>query len=129
MVVNTANTHRYSPGSNPRRSLTNYIFSQRNWRVETMGSRITSLRNGYVSLVLPGRREIEGAGKVELVCVGGLWRMGGECLLMPVWRSVRVGFIGKGGVGCLGTEGSYLTARKPPSDGRRMDWDRGQLYQ
>ena len=41
-------------------------------------------------------REIEGAGKVELVCVGGLWRMGGECLLMPVWRSVRAGFIGKG---------------------------------
>ena len=41
-------------------------------------------------------REIEGAGKVELVCVGGRWRMGGECLLVPVWRSVRAGFIGKG---------------------------------
>ena len=40
-------------------------------------------------------REIEGAGKVELVCVGRLWRMGGECLLMLVWRSVRAGFIGK----------------------------------
>ena len=95
-VVNTANPHRCSPGSNPQRSLTNYIFSQRNWRVETMGSRITSLRDGYVTWLLPGTREIEGAGKVELVCVGRLWRMGGECLLMPVWRSVGVGFIGKG---------------------------------
>ena len=33
---------------------------------------------------------------MELVWVSGLWRMGGECLLMPVWRFVRVGFIGKG---------------------------------
>ena len=48
--------------------------------METMGSRISSLRDGYVSLLLHGRREIEGAGKVELVCVRGLWRMGGECL-------------------------------------------------
>ena len=61
-----------------------------------MGSRITSLRDGYVSLLLRGTREIEGAGKVELVCVGGLWRMGGECLLVPVWRSVRAGSVGKG---------------------------------
>ena len=64
--------------------------------METMESRITSLRDGYVIPPLRGKREIEGAGKVELVCVGGLWRMGGECLLMPVRRSVRVGFIGKG---------------------------------
>ena len=77
MVVNTANLHRCSPRSNLRRSLTNYIFLQWNWHVETMGSRITSLRDGYVSLLLRGTREIEGAGKVELVCVGGLWRMGG----------------------------------------------------
>ena len=61
-----------------------------------MGSRITSLGDGYISLLLRGSREIEGAGKVELVCVDGLWRMGCECLLMPVWRSVRAGFIGKG---------------------------------
>ena len=33
---------------------------------------------------------------MELLHVGGLWRMGGECLLMPVWRSVGVGFISKG---------------------------------
>ena len=96
MVVNTANPHRSSPGSNLRRSLTNYIFSQWNWRVETMGSRITSLRDGYVSLLLRGMREIEGVEKVELVSVGGQWRMGGECLLMHVWRSVKVGFTGKG---------------------------------
>ena len=55
-----------------------------------MGSRITSLCDGDVSLLLRRTREIEGGGKVELVCVGGL------CLLMPVRRSVRVGFIGKG---------------------------------
>ena len=40
--------------------------------------------------------EIVGVGTVELVCVGGLLRMGGESLLLPVWRSVVVGFIGKG---------------------------------
>ena len=61
-----------------------------------MESRITSLCDDDVSLLLCRMREIEGGGKVELVCVGGLWRMGGECLLMPVWRSVRAGFIGKG---------------------------------
>ena len=61
-----------------------------------MGSRITNLRDSYVSLLLLGTREIEGTGKVELVCVGGSWRMVGECFLMPVWRSVRAGFIGKG---------------------------------
>ena len=63
-----------------------------------MGSKITSLPDGYVTLLLRGTRWIEGAQKVELVCVGGLLRMGGECLLMPVWRSVRAGLIGKGDV-------------------------------
>ena len=28
--------------------------------------------------------KIEGVGAVELVCVGGLLRMGGESLLLPV---------------------------------------------
>ena len=40
--------------------------------------------------------EVEGVGTVELVCVGGLLRMGAESLLLTVWRSVGVGFIGKG---------------------------------
>ena len=40
--------------------------------------------------------EVEGVGIVELVCVGGLLRMDGESLLLPVWRSVGGGFIGKG---------------------------------
>ena len=40
--------------------------------------------------------EIEGVGTVELVCVGGLLRMGGESLLLHVWRSVGGGFTGKG---------------------------------
>ena len=72
MVVNMTNPHRLNPGSNPRRSLINSNFSQRNWRVETMGSGITSLYDGDVSLLLRRTREIEGVEKVELVCVGGL---------------------------------------------------------
>ena len=40
--------------------------------------------------------EIKGVGKVELVCVGRRLRMGGESLLLPVWRSVGIGFTGKG---------------------------------
>ena len=32
--------------------------------------------------------EIEGVGTVELMCVGGLLRMGGESLPLPVWRWV-----------------------------------------
>ena len=40
--------------------------------------------------------KIEGVGAVELVCVGRLLRMGGESLLLPVWRSVGGGFTGKG---------------------------------
>ena len=40
--------------------------------------------------------EIAGVGTVELVRVGGLLRMGGKLLLLPVWRSVGGGFTGKG---------------------------------
>ena len=61
-----------------------------------MGSKITSLCDGYVSLFLHGTRGTEGAGKVELVSVGGLWRRGGECLLVPVWRSLGLGPLAKG---------------------------------
>ena len=35
-------------------------------------------------------------GAVELVCVGRLFRMGGESLLLPAWRSFGGGFTGKG---------------------------------
>ena len=45
--------------------------------------------------------------------------MGGESLLLPVWISV----------GCLGSQGSYLTARKPPWDGWGIGWDGGRFYQ
>ena len=61
-----------------------------------MGSGITSLCDGDISLFLRRTREIDGWGKVELVFVGGLWGMGGECLIIPVWRFVRIGFISKG---------------------------------
>ena len=40
--------------------------------------------------------EIEGVGAVELVCVDRLPRMGGESILMPVWRSVGGEFTNKG---------------------------------
>ena len=40
--------------------------------------------------------EIEGVGAAELVCVGRLLRMGGESLLLLVWRSVGGGFTAKG---------------------------------
>ena len=61
-----------------------------------MGSGITRLCDGDNSWLLRRTREIEGAEKVELVCVGGLLRMCGESILLPVWKSVGVGFIGKG---------------------------------
>ena len=40
--------------------------------------------------------QIEGVGAVELVSVGRLLRMGGESLLLSVWRSVGGGFTSKG---------------------------------
>ena len=29
----------------------------------------------------------------------------------------------------MGSQGSYVTVKKPPWDGSRMDWDGGQFYQ
>ena len=40
-------------------------------------------------------REIEGAGTLQLVYFGSSLRMGGDSLLMPVWRSFGDGFTGK----------------------------------
>ena len=48
-----------------------------------------------MSVDLRRTREIEGVGTVQLVCVGGLFRMSGESLLLSVWRSVGSGFTGK----------------------------------
>ena len=48
-----------------------------------------------MSVDLRRTRQIEGVGNVELVCVGGLFRMSGESLLLSVWRSVGSGFTGK----------------------------------
>ena len=61
-----------------------------------MRNGITRLCDCDVIWLLRRTREIEGARKVELVCNGGLLRMGGESLLLPVWRSVGIEFIGKG---------------------------------
>ena len=40
-------------------------------------------------------RGTEGVGTMELVYVGGLLRMGGDSLLLPVWRSVGDGSLAK----------------------------------
>ena len=42
-------------------------------------------------------RKIEGMGMEGLVYVGGLLRMGGDSLLMPMCGSVEGGFTGKVG--------------------------------
>ena len=39
---------------------------------------------------------IEDVGTMELVDISGLLKMGGDYLLVPVWRSVGDGFTGKG---------------------------------
>ena len=59
------------------------------------GGEITSLCDGDVTGSCR-TGEIEGVGAVELVCVGRFLRMGGESLLLPVWRSVGGGFTSKG---------------------------------
>ena len=61
-----------------------------------MGSGIASFFDGDVGLFLCGSGEIGAGSGVVLVCVGRLWRIGGWPLLLPVRRSVGVGFIGKG---------------------------------
>ena len=71
------------------------VLMQWNWPMETMGvgSRV------FVMVTSAGScrtGEIEVVGAVELVCVGRLSRMGGESLLLPVWRSVGGGFTSKG---------------------------------
>ena len=43
-----------------------------------MGSGIASFFDGDVGLLLCGSREIGGGSGVVLVCVGRLWRIGGE---------------------------------------------------
>ena len=62
-----------------------------------MGRKIT----GYVQVASADScrtKEIEGVGTVELVCVGGLLRMGGESFLLPVWCGdlLEVGSLAKG---------------------------------
>ena len=67
----------------------NEIGMQKQWGV---GAR------GYVMVTSAGScrtGQVEVVGTVELVCVGGLLRMGGESLLLPRWKSIGGGFIGK----------------------------------
>ena len=61
-----------------------------------MGSGITRLCDGDISWLLWGEvgGEVGGVGTVGLVCVSRLLRMGGESLLLPVWKSVGDGFTG-----------------------------------
>ena len=69
-----------------------------------------------------GTGEIEGVATVELVCVGGLLRMGGESLLQHVWRSVGVGFIDKEELDALGQSGKL-----PDSQKTSIRWEEDRL--
>ena len=62
-----------------------------------MGSGITRLCDGDIRWLLWGEvgGEVGGVGTVGLVCVSRLLRMGGESLLLPVWKSVGDGFTGQ----------------------------------
>ena len=62
-----------------------------------MGSGITRLCDGDISWLLWGEvgGDVGGVGTVGLVCVSRLLRMGGESLLLPVWKSVGDGFTGQ----------------------------------
>ena len=62
-----------------------------------MGSGITRLCDGDISWLLWGEvgGEVGGVGTVGLVCISRLLRMGGESLLLPVWKSVGDGFTGQ----------------------------------
>ena len=62
-----------------------------------MGSGITRLCDGDISWLLWGEvgGEVGGVGTVGLVCVSRLLRMGGESLLLPVWKYVGDGFTGQ----------------------------------
>ena len=62
-----------------------------------MGSGITRLCDGDISWLLWGEveGEVGGVGTVRLVRVSRLLRMGGESLLLPVWKSVGDGFTGQ----------------------------------
>ena len=54
---------------------------------------------GYVMVTSAGScrtGEVDVVGTVELMCVGGLLRMGGESLPLLVWTSVGGGSTGKG---------------------------------
>ena len=62
-----------------------------------MGSGITRLCDGDISWLLWGEvgGEVGGVGTVRLVRVSRRVRMGGESLLLPVWKSVGDGFTGQ----------------------------------
>ena len=84
-MVMTSNSHRRSPGSIPQRSQIYSPLLAWNWHVEMLGEgddeSVASCRMG----------EVEGAGTVEMVCVGTLLRMGCDSFLMPVCGSIGGG--------------------------------------
>ena len=61
--------------------------------------------------------EIEGVGTVVLVRVGRLLRMGGESLLLPVWRSAGASSLAKGSE-MLGYQGQL-----PSGQETSMGWE------
>ena len=128
MVLKTSNSHCWSPDSNPQRIYISSVLSQRNWHVETMGSGIMRLCDGDASWLLQNRGGW-GCGNSE---TGVCWRTVEDGWWISSTACVEICWSWdhwQRGVGCLGSQGSHLTARKPSWDGSRIGWDRGQFYQ
>ena len=83
-MIMTSNCHHGSPDSISREAKF-ILFSLYKIGVEVMSADYSRMR------------EIEGVRMMELVYVGGLLKMGGDSLLLPLWRSVGGGFTVKGG--------------------------------
>ena len=123
-----SNSHRWSTASNPWRSQTYSAFLQQNWRAETMESWIKRLCDGDVSWLLQngggwGYMNI-GTGVCWQTVEDGWWISSTACVEI-CWRWVHW----QRGVRCLGSQGSYLIARKPPWDGSRVGSDARRFYQ
>ena len=128
MVGKTSNSRRWSNASNPRRSCIYSVLSQRNWRVETMGSEIMRLCDDDASWLLQDGGNWgcgnSGTGACWQTVEDGWWTSSTACVeICWSWVHWQRGF------GCLGSEGSCMMARKPLWDEMRMGWDEGWFYQ
>ena len=63
--------------------------------MKMIGSGITRFCDSDVSLLLQNWGDWGCGSSGTGVCISGLLRISGESLLLPVWRSVEGGFMGK----------------------------------